>query len=624
MKLIKRYQIGGYVQPSNVQEAINNGSAARELLEGFGKVMNKVLPTWFQKAGTYMSPLNYAAALSKGSINPKVGEEVISKWHPNIQLAARLGEAVFGGKAIKNTPKVVVNTAAKAGVKPAKAAVIAREIKQATKNRPNLSNRTISINRENNALTNSPDVTYTLYNEFGEPIGKTDVGYPLSGNSKSRMVEGVMSKNKGHKVSEDTYNQAVQDILDNGGEGLESGWSLMMPQRTLPVTSKFPHTVIGQQFGNPVRLLTGTTKRPILRVVKGNHYIDSTPQLEWIDWESETPHYKVSVTEEPPTSLKFFERKPSKISEAERTGVTKGERNNRQHGQTQAPYYDYSLINKHYEPWTVNEKGQFVFGSPEKAGKLGTLHFTFNEPVMSHMMGSWDDAPTVTLLPYRNIRSQTAPVDMAIMDTFFPNYKGLKISSRGAKTLTGDKKTFDYYKSKGLDVEFSPEMEAQLQQLQGIKAKLEQLKSSGHDYFSPEMQELYKQQRAFKDKINSIGVEWSKQHVKPIPSYEKVNALGKAEGFDMEQYPYRLATPKKDAYGMPLEASDTELNYTWQSDPSNHFMVGEHPEVVLKSALNGEYGKVRPEFIKYLEWASKHKADYRKKGGKLCLIPRRK
>jgi len=75
-------------------------------------------------------------------------------------------------------------------------------------------------------------------------------------------------------------------------------------------------------------------------------------------------------------------------------------------------------------------------------------------------MGSWDDAPTVTLLPYRNVRSQAAPVDMAIMDTFFPNYKGLKISSRGAKTLTGDKKTFDYYKSKGLDVEFSPEMEA--------------------------------------------------------------------------------------------------------------------------------------------------------------------
>jgi hypothetical protein len=32
-------------------------------------------------------------------------------------------------------------------------------------------------------------------------------------------------------------------------------------------------------------------------------------------------------TSDSPTSLKFFERKPSKISEAERAGVSKGERN---------------------------------------------------------------------------------------------------------------------------------------------------------------------------------------------------------------------------------------------------------------------------------------------------------
>jgi hypothetical protein len=59
------------------------------------------------------------------------------------------------------------------------------------------------------------------------------------------MVDGVMSMRNAHKVSEDTYNAAVQDIIDNGGKGLESGWSLMMPQKTLAVTSKFPHTVIG-------------------------------------------------------------------------------------------------------------------------------------------------------------------------------------------------------------------------------------------------------------------------------------------------------------------------------------------------------------------------------------------
>jgi hypothetical protein len=89
----------------------------------------------------------------------------------------------------------------------------------------------------------------------------------------------------------------------------------------------------------------------------------------------------------------------------------------------------------------------------------------------------------------------------------------------------------------------------------------------------------------------------------------------------MDSYPYQLGSNGS----MTTRASrELGLDYTWQSDPSNHFMVGEHPEIVLKSALNGEYGKVRPEFIKYLEWASKHKADYRKKGGKLCLVPRRK
>jgi len=33
------------------------------------------------------------------------------------------------------------------------------------------------------------------------------------------------------------------------------------------------------------------------------------------------------VVQEPLTSLKFFERKPSRISEAERLGISKGDRN---------------------------------------------------------------------------------------------------------------------------------------------------------------------------------------------------------------------------------------------------------------------------------------------------------
>lgn len=137
--MINKYQVGGYVQPTEVYNAIGNGTASYSVLDFIGKAMNKIIPKPVAKAMTYISPLNYLAALKRGSINPKVGEEEISTWHPNIQLVGRVGEIAAGPKVIKGvkaTPKVAVYTAAKAGVKPAKAAVIAREINQATKNKP--------------------------------------------------------------------------------------------------------------------------------------------------------------------------------------------------------------------------------------------------------------------------------------------------------------------------------------------------------------------------------------------------------------------------------------------------------------------------------------------------------
>ena len=292
------------------------------------------------KTMTWVSPLNYGAALATGNgLNARKGEEEVASWSPAWQAVGRLGELYVGPKAVKgvkSAPRVVVNTAAKAGVKPAKAAVVAREIKQVTKNKPNLSNRTISSERSINGITGVPEVQYTLYNEFGEPIGQTNIGGATLGNinraskTSNRMVDGVYSKNKAHKVSEDTYNVAVEDILNNGGVGLESGWSLMSPQKTMSVTSKFPYQVIGYEFGNPVRLLTGNTKRPIPQRVQGNHYIEIKPKTT-IEFDEISGEFKeVPIKEniqEPSTSLAFFERKPSKISGAERAGATKWERN---------------------------------------------------------------------------------------------------------------------------------------------------------------------------------------------------------------------------------------------------------------------------------------------------------
>lgn len=265
----------------------------------------------------------------------KVGQDFLNEnvgWHTALNASVPLFHLAPQAVGLREATNVALEDAANAGSKTARNWRVAREINQVTRNKPNLSNRTISVKRSNNEITGQPDLVYTLYNEFGEPIGQTNIGGAVfgSGNKTHRMVDGVMSMRNAHKVSEDTYNAAVQDIIDNGGKGLESGWSLMMPQKTLAVTSKFPHTVIGQEFGNPVRLLTGTSKRSIPQKVQGNHYLEQKPSFE-IKYNESTGNFEqVPITNQEPyvsTSLKFFERKPSRISEAERLGISKGERN---------------------------------------------------------------------------------------------------------------------------------------------------------------------------------------------------------------------------------------------------------------------------------------------------------
>lgn len=250
----------------------------------------------------------------------KVGQDFLNGtygWHTALNASVPLFHLAPQAVGLREATNVALEDAANAGSKTARNWRVAREINQVTRNKPNLSNRTISVKRSNNEITGQPDLVYTLYNEFGEPIGQTNIGGAVfgSGNKTHRMVDGVMSMRNAHKVSEDTYNAAVQDIIDNGGKGLESGWSLMMPQKTLAVTSKFPHTVIGQEFGNPVRLLTGTSKRSIPQKVQGNHYLEQNPSFE-IKYNESTGNFEqIPIANSEPyvsTSLKFFERKPAK------------------------------------------------------------------------------------------------------------------------------------------------------------------------------------------------------------------------------------------------------------------------------------------------------------------------
>lgn len=294
------------------------------------------------KAMTWISPLNYGTALATGNgLNARKGEEEVASWSPAWQAAARLGELYVGPKGVKAAkaaPKTVVNAAAKAGSKTAKKAVVAREIKQATKSKPNLSNRAYTENNGN----------YTLLSPFGEDIGNLLTTKPLTSEMKGKGISMVASKNKGKGVSEDLYNVAVEDSKIQGYPGLESGHDLFRPKLTMHVTDKFPKietpNVSLQKINGewqyapdpnqpPIRLLIGNSGKPIPSKIQEltNHRINLQDlENQRIQFNETTGIFEVipkEIKQEPSTSLKFFERQPSKISRSERAGVPKQERN---------------------------------------------------------------------------------------------------------------------------------------------------------------------------------------------------------------------------------------------------------------------------------------------------------
>jgi hypothetical protein len=84
---------------------------------------------------TWVSPLNYGAALATGNgLNARKGEEEVASWSPAWQALGRAAELYVGPKAVKG-----VKAAAKAGVKPAKTAVVARKINKVVNGTKDLS-----------------------------------------------------------------------------------------------------------------------------------------------------------------------------------------------------------------------------------------------------------------------------------------------------------------------------------------------------------------------------------------------------------------------------------------------------------------------------------------------------
>ena len=320
------------------------------------------------KAMTWASPLNYGAALATGNgLNARKGEEEVASWSPAWQAVGRLGELYVGPKAVKGVkaaPRVVVNTAAKAGVKPAKAAVVAREMNKAIKEIPNSG---IVDNIGKKWFTD--EVTFKSPFRVKEHIGQTvgdviDFNQGLYGGSKATLAS--LTPNQRYSLAKQLLQTDERPVIsklihmeDSGTQPISrtgfvpkdasnsnSVWNSSLGSNApeiwyqegtpyysaygYPNISNIPRTIITdrQSLNNIGINLKGNKvirhegEIPFNQIELGIQYNPITGFFDKIKFDSGT---KSSI--QPNTSLKFFERKPSKISEAEKAGVPKGERN---------------------------------------------------------------------------------------------------------------------------------------------------------------------------------------------------------------------------------------------------------------------------------------------------------
>ena len=282
------------------------------------------------------------------------------------------------------------------------------------------------------------------------------------------------------------------------------------------------------------------------------------------------------------------------ISAAEKAGIPKGVRNQ---SEPRHPI-PVSLINRS-DGYLPIEGNSFVLASPEQSRHLASVHFTMNQPVTGHGGGSWDSASTTLILPYGNIRKATGPINIEPMDTFFPNYTGLKFSTKGAKVLTGDRAVHDYYIQHGVDSKFSEELETLLKDYKS-KEDLAKKYLEEHNWLPDEgYYPLRDAETELSDKIQQIHYDFvDKNAVRP--TYEDLLKLEKIEGLKTGAEPLSWSTMRT-----PLE---DKLGYSYFSAPATHSNLTFYDPGDNISGLP----KPMQEFVK---WMWEHKADYRKQGG---------
>lgn len=273
--------------------------------------------------------------------------------------------------------------------------------------------------------------------------------------------------------------------------------------------------------------------------------------------------------------------------------LSKGMRNNRR---TSTPI-PITLINRTDTPFVVNG-GNFVLENPESARRLATVHFTHQEPVTPHMGGDWSTKSTTHLVPYGNVRKVAQPLDIEPMDTFFPNYNGLTFSTKGSKVLTGDKKIFDYYKSNGIDVEYSEEVADLISKSNKIQAEIDSHLAKSSYKLDDMYWKLSEELNAVSKQLADIHKQFAQTHSVKT-TFDDMKFLEKIENLPTTIQPeYKIQTEFGN-YKYPTGG------FTWHSTPTSHWGL------TLMSPSDSHFKQLNKQQQKFVEWLQSHKSDYR-------------
>lgn len=392
----------------------------------------------------------------------------------------------------------------------------------------------------------------------------------------------------------------VGDFIDLGITGLEVATGKENP-------SMLGLSALGFVPGGDFAKIKNWARARLINRAMSNIKTPIIPRVNQIELIYQPPKRQIGKT-----SLKFYERPQSKLTEAEKAGIPKGDRNQSLKTNPLAGVeseVDTYLINRTNTPFTfVDGKLVWMPGNARSGESRATVHFTTDQPVIDHGSGSWAAASETFLTPYQQVvRDNGMPMNIEPMDTWFSNQYPFIIRQNGSRIFTSNPRNYYKYLQQGIDVETSKEAQEIYQQIQKAMKERDILEQAfvktGYAIGSPEQQALIKYSAEVLDpllrKHDIIHRNWVKANNRR-PTLDTYKQLEKETGLISGVTDYR---GKMDYYNAP--ATHSNIWYTDTMDAKQRFdtflyQLIEYPNVIKQQdyQLFEQLARKYPELVK--------------------------